>query len=292
MQESLFAPGHRACAGCGMPIAIKLVLDAAGPNTIVASPTGCLEVTSTPFPESSWKVPWIHSLFENPASVASGIEIALKKFGRTDINLLVIGGDGSTFDIGIGSISGMFDRGHNITYICYDNEAYMNTGVQRSGSTPFYASTTTTPIGTQSPGNLVRKKDMPAIAVAHGASYVATASIAYPVDLRRKVKRSLEIKGPAYIQINAPCITGWSYADGYTIELAKLVVETCICPLYEYVDGELVGVKKVRNKRPVEDYLKTQGRYKHLFRAEGGEEYIANIQAIADRNAEKFGLLD
>ena len=292
MQESLFAPGHRACAGCGMPIAIKLVLDAAGPNTIVASPTGCLEVTSTPFPESSWKVPWIHSLFENPASVASGIEIALKKFGRTDINLLVIAGDGSTFDIGIGSISGMFDRGHNITYICYDNEAYMNTGVQRSGSTPFYASTTTTPIGTQSPGNLVRKKDMPAIAVAHGAPYVATASIAYPVDLRRKVKRSLEIKGPAYIQINAPCITGWSYAEGDTIELAKLVVETCICPLYEYVNGELVGVKKVRNKRPVEDYLKTQGRYKHLFHVEGGEEYIANIQAIADRNAEKFGLLD
>ena len=292
MQESLFAPGHRACAGCGMPIAIKLVLDAAGPNTIVASPTGCLEVTSTPFPESSWKVPWIHSLFENPASVASGIEIALKKFGRTDINLLVIAGDGSTFDIGIGSISGMFDRGHNITYICYDNEAYMNTGVQRSGSTPFYASTTTTPIGTQSPGNLVRKKDMPAIAVAHGAPYVATASIAYPVDLRKKVKRSLEIKGPTYIQINAPCITGWSYAEGDTIEQAKLVVETCICPLYEYVNGELVGVKKVRNKRPVEDYLKTQGRYKHLFRAEGGEEYIANIQAIADRNAEKFGLLD
>ncbi len=292
MQESLFAPGHRACAGCGMPIAIKLVLDAAGPNTIVASPTGCLEVTSTPFPESSWKVPWIHSLFENPASVASGIEIALKKFGRTDINLLVIAGDGSTFDIGIGSISGMFDRGHNITYICYDNEAYMNTGGQRSGSTPFYASTTTTPIGTQSPGNLVRKKDMPAIAVAHGAPYVATASIAYPVDLRRKVKRSLEIKGPAYIQINAPCITGWSYAEGDTIELAKLVVETCICPLYEYVNGELVGVKKVRNKRPVEDYLKTQGRYKHLFHVEGGEEYIANIQAIADRNAEKFGLLD
>ena len=292
MQESLFAPGHRACAGCGMPIAIKLVLDAAGPNTIVASSTGCLEVTSTPFPESSWKVPWIHSLFENPASVASGIEIALKKFGRTDINLLVIGGDGSTFDIGIGSISGMFDRGHNITYICYDNEAYMNTGVQRSGSTPFYANTTTTPIGTQSPGNLVRKKDMPAIAVAHGAPYVATASIAYPVDLRRKVKRSLEIKGPAYIQINTPCITGWSYAEGDTIEQAKLVVETCICPLYEYVDGELVGVKKVRNKRPVEDYLKTQGRYKHLFRVEGGDAYIANIQAIADRNAEKFGLLD
>jgi len=292
MQESLFAPGHRACAGCGMPIAIKLVLDAAGPKTIVASSTGCLEVTSTPFPESSWKVPWIHSLFENPSAVASGIEIALKKLGKKDINLLVIGGDGSTFDIGIGSISGMFDRGHNITYICYDNEAYMNTGVQKSGSTPFYANTTTTPIGTQSPGNLVKKKDMPAIAVANGASYVATASIAYPVDLRRKVKRSLETKGPAYIQINAPCITGWSYADGDTIEQAKLVVETCLYPLYEYVDGELVGSKKVRNKRPVDEYLKTQGRYKHLFRAEGGEVYIAEIQAIADGNAEKFGLLD
>ncbi|HNT73180.1 MAG TPA: thiamine pyrophosphate-dependent enzyme, partial [Methanothrix sp.] len=135
MEESLFAPGHRACAGCGMPTAIKLVLDAAGPNTIVVSPTGCLEVTSTPFPESSWRVPWIHSLFENPAAVASGVEVALKRFGKTDINLLVIGGDGSTFDIGFGSISGMFDRGHRITYVCYDNEAYMNTGVQRSGST-------------------------------------------------------------------------------------------------------------------------------------------------------------
>ncbi|MHC1631441.1 MAG: thiamine pyrophosphate-dependent enzyme [Methanotrichaceae archaeon] len=292
MQESLFAPGHRACAGCGMPTAIKLVLDAAGPNTIVASPTGCLEVTSTPFPESSWKVPWIHSLFENPAAVASGIEIALRKFGKTDINLLVIGGDGSTFDIGIGAISGMFDRGHNITYICYDNEAYMNTGVQRSGSTPYCASTTTTPIGKESLGNPGLKKDMPAIAVAHHIPYVATASIAYPVDLRRKVKRSLEIKGPAYIQINTPCITGWGYADGNTIEQARLVVETCLCPLYEYVDGKLAGVKKVRRKKSVEEYLKTQGRYKHLVRGEGRKNVLAQIQAIADANAEKFGLLD
>jgi pyruvate ferredoxin oxidoreductase beta subunit len=292
MQESLFAPGHRACAGCGMPTAIKLVLDAAGPNTIVASPTGCLEVTSTPFPESSWRVPWIHSLFENPAAVASGVEIALKRFGKTDVNVLAIGGDGSTFDIGIGAISGMFDRGHRITYICYDNEAYMNTGVQRSGSTPYCAKTTTTPTGKLSLGNPRPKKDMPAIAVAHRVPYVATASIAYPTDLRRKVKRSLEMDGPAYIQINAPCITGWNFEAGDTIEQARLVVETCLWPLYEYVDGVLTDVKKVRRKKPVTDYLKTQGRYKHLFKAEGGAEVIAQIQAMADANAEKFGLLD
>jgi len=292
MQESLFAPGHRACAGCGMPTAIKLVLDAAGPNTIVASPTGCLEVTSTPFPESSWRVPWIHSLFENPAAVASGVEVALKRFGKTDINVLAIGGDGSTFDIGIGAISGMFDRGHRITYVCYDNEAYMNTGVQRSGSTPFCAKTTTTPTGKLSLGNPRPKKDMPAIAVAHKVPYVATASIAYPVDLRRKVKRSLEADGPAYIQINAPCITGWSFEAGDTIEQARLVVETCLWPLYEYTDGVLTDVKKVRRKKPVEEYLKTQGRFKHLFRAEGGAEVITQLQAMADANAEKFGLLD
>ena len=273
MQESLFAPGHRACAGCGMPIAIKLVLDAAGPNTIVASPTGCLEVTSTPFPESSWRVPWVHSLFENPASVASGIEVALKKFGKTDTNILVIGGDGSTFDIGIGSISGMFDRGHNVTYVCYDNEAYMNTGVQRSGSTPFYAKTTTTPIGAESLGNPVRKKDMPAIAVAHGAPYVATASIAYPVDLRRKVKRSLEIKGPAYIQINAPCITGWSYADGTTIEQARIVVETCLYPLYEYVDGKLAtNIEVIQAAHP-----------SHHIKADARQQFASEIDFHAVR---------
>jgi pyruvate ferredoxin oxidoreductase beta subunit len=179
-----------------MPTAVRLILDAAGPNTIVASPTGCLEVVSTPYPESAWRVAWIHSLFENPAAVASGVEAALRRFGREDVNLLVIGGDGSTFDIGIGIISGMFERGHNITYICYDNEAYMNTGIQRSGSTPYGAHTTTSPSGKLSFGKAQLKKDMPAIALAHRVPYVATASVAFPVDLRRKVKRSLEIKGP------------------------------------------------------------------------------------------------
>jgi len=164
MERSLLAPGHRACAGCAMPTTIRLVLDAAGPNTIVVSPTGCLEVVTTPFPESAWCVPWIHSLFENPAAVASGVEVMLKRRGR-DTNVVVIGGDGSTFDIGMGSNSGMFERGHKVLYVCYDNEAYMNTGVQRSGSTPFCVHTTTTPSGSESMGNPRPKKDMPAIAL-------------------------------------------------------------------------------------------------------------------------------
>jgi len=290
--QNLFAPGHRACAGCAMPTTVKLILDAAGPNTIVASPTGCLEVVSTPYPESAWEVAWIHSLFENAAAVASGVEVALKRFGKKDTNVLVIGGDGSTFDIGMGCISGMFDRGHNVKYICYDNEAYMNTGVQRSSSTPYFTHTTTTPAGKVSFGNPRPKKDMPAIAVAHRVPYVATASVAYPVDLRKKVKRALAIPGPAYIQVNAPCITGWTFDAGNTIELSRLVVETCLWPIYEYIDGKLGEVKKIRSRKPVEEYLKAQGRYRHLFRREGGAEIIKQIQAMADANAEKFGLLD
>jgi len=223
MEKSLLAPGHRACAGCAMPTTIKLVLDAAGPNTIVVSPTGCLEVTTTPFPESAWCVPWVHSLFENAAAVASGVEVMLKR-RHQDTNLIVIGGDGSTFDIGMGSNSGMFERGHKILYVCYDNEAYMNTGVQRSGSTPFCVHTTTTPSGSKSLGNPRPKKDMPAIARAHHVPYVATASVAYPVDLRRKVKKALQVNGPSYIQVNAPCITGWTFDAGTMIELARLAV--------------------------------------------------------------------
>jgi pyruvate ferredoxin oxidoreductase beta subunit len=289
--QNLFTPGHRACAGCAMPTTIRLVLDAAGENTIVVSPTGCLEVTSTPYPESSWNVPWLHSLFENAAAVASGVEVTLRRQCK-DTNVICIGGDGSTFDIGIGSISGMFDRGHNIKYICYDNEAYMNTGVQRSGSTPFCVHTTTTPAGKESMGNPRPKKDMPAIAVAHRVPYVATASVAYPVDLRKKVKRALEIPGPAYIQVNAPCITGWTFEAGSTIEIARLAVDTGLWPLFEMVDGKLDGVKKIRALKPVEDYLKAQGRYKHLFKKSGGPDVLKAIQGIAQSNIEKYGLVD
>jgi pyruvate ferredoxin oxidoreductase beta subunit len=291
METSLLAPGHRACAGCAMPMAIRLVLDAAGPNTIVASPTSCLEVTTTPFPESAWCVPWIHSLFENAAAVASGIEVMLKRRCQ-DTNVVVIGGDGSTFDIGMGSNSGMFERGHKILYVCYDNEAYMNTGVQRSGSTPFCAQTTTTPPGLQSLGNPRPKKDMPAIALAHKVPYVATASVAYPVDLRRKVKRALAAQGPSYIQINAPCITGWTFEAGTTVELARAAVETGLWPLLEFTNGSLTEVKKIRRKKPVEEYLKTQGRYRHLFKRPEGADIIKDIQAVADANIAKYSLVD
>lgn len=289
--QNLLAPGHRACAGCAMPTTIKLVLDAAGPNTIVVSPTGCLEVTTTPFPESAWCVPWVHSLFENAAAVASGVEVMLKRRCQ-DTNLVVIGGDGSTFDIGMGSNSGMFERGHKMTYVCYDNEAYMNTGVQRSGSTPFCVHTTTTPTGVRSLGNPRPKKDMPAIALAHKVPYVATASVAYPVDLRKKVKKSLEVNGPSYIQVNAPCITGWTFEAGTTIEIARLAVETGLWPLLEWVDGELVDVKKIRRPKPVEEYLKIQGRYKHLFKKPDGSDAIKEIQSMADANIAKYNLVD
>jgi pyruvate ferredoxin oxidoreductase beta subunit len=291
MEKSLLAPGHRACAGCAMPTTIKLVLDAAGPNTIVASPTGCLEVTTTPFPESAWCVPWIHSLFENAAAVASGVEIMVKRRGQ-DTNVIVIGGDGSTFDIGMGSNSGMFERGHKVLYVCYDNEAYMNTGVQRSGSTPFCANTTTTPSGKESFGNPRPKKDMPAIAIAHKVPYVATASISYPVDLRRKVKKALQVNGPSYIQVNAPCITGWTFDAGNMVEIARLAVETGLWPLVEWVDGEVKEVKKIRMLKPVDEYLKTQGRYRHLFKKPDGAAVLKQIQAMADANIAKYQLVD
>jgi len=291
MEKSLLAPGHRACAGCAMPTTVKLVLDAAGPNTIVVSPTSCLEVTTTPFPESAWCVPWIHSLFENAAAVASGVEVMMKRKCK-DTNVVVIGGDGSTFDIGMGSNSGMFERGHKILYVCYDNEAYMNTGVQRSGSTPFCAQTTTTPSGSKSLGNPLPKKDMPAIAIAHKVPYVATASVAYPVDLRRKVKAALRVNGPSYIQVNAPCITGWTFDAGTMIEVARLAVETGLWPLAEWVNGELVGVKKVHRAKPVEEYLKSQGRYRHLFKRPEGADILKQIQAMADANIAKYKLAD
>jgi pyruvate ferredoxin oxidoreductase beta subunit len=289
--QNLLAPGHRACAGCAMPTTVKLVLDAAGKNTIVVSPTSCLEVTTTPFPESAWCVPWIHSLFENAAAVASGVEVMMKRM-KKDINILVLAGDGSTFDIGMGSNSGMFERGHKVTYVCYDNEAYMNTGVQRSGSTPFCAQTTTTPPGSCSMGNPRPKKDMPAIALAHKVPYVATASVSYPVDLRRKVKMALQANGPAYIQVNAPCITGWTFETGTMVELARLAVETGLWPLLEWKDGDLVGVKKIRRPRKVEEYLSLQGRFRHLFKRPEGAEDLRNIQRLADENIAKYHLVD
>ncbi len=290
MKQNLIAPGHAGCAGCGELLGALLALNAAGPNVIYTNATGCLEVVTTRMPQSAWRVPWIHSLFENAASVASGIRAGLKALGKEDeAKVIAMGGDGGTADIGLQCLSGMFERGDDVLYICYDNEAYMNTGIQRSGLTPLDAFTTTSPAGKMSWGNDRPKKDLAAIAAAHNIPYVATASVAYPRDLEKKVKKALSIQGPKFIHLHVPCPVGWRHASGLTIEIAKLAVQTALYPIYELENGKLT-VRKVPKRKPVEEYLKLQGRFRHLFNSEGGRAEIERIQAIADANAERFGL--
>ena len=289
--DHLFASGHTACPGCGQSLAARLVLRAAGRNVMVVNSTGCLEVFSSKYPESAWEVPWLHSLFENTSAVAAGIEAALKITGQLDrVRVIAQGGDGSTADIGLGAISGMLERGHDVLYICYDNEAYMNTGIQRSGSTPYYARTTTSPPGRVSLGNWRPKKDVPQIALAHGIPYVAIASVGYPMDLDRKVRKALSIRGPKYVQIHVPCPLGWGTAPERTIDFARLAVLTGLYPLYEVENGELRALK-IPKKLPVEEYLKEQVRFRHLFGKEDRKKEVAEIQGIADQNIEKFGLI-
>ncbi len=287
MVETLFKPGHTACAGCGQAIGARLVVDAAGKNTIIANNTGCLEVFSTKYPESSWGVPWIHSLFENAAAVASGIESALKYLGKKDaINVIAQAGDGGTADIGLQALSGMLERGHDVLYVCYDNEAYMNTGIQRSGLTPTDSNTTTSPPGSASTGNPRPKKPIPEIAAAHGIPYVATAAVGYPQDVQKKVKKALSIKGPKYMQIHVPCPLGWRHEPGLTLEVSRLVVETGLYPLIEYENGKLIA-RKIGKIKPVQEYLKIQGRFKHIL---NNESAIKQIQDIADYNITRYGL--
>ncbi len=297
--EELFCPGHRACPGCGAALTSKLVTEATGPKTILSMPTGCMEVTTTPYPESAWGISWIHNIFENSAAVAGGIETAYKSFSKRgkegymdyeDVNFVVLAGDGATFDIGIRSLSGMMERGHDVLYICYDNEAYMNTGIQRSSSTPIGAATTTSPAGKESFGENIHKKDMPSIAAAHGLRYVATASVAYPEDFKKKINKALETEGPKYIQVFAPCPRGWKHESKNTIDIARLAVETGLYPIFELEDGQLTNVRKIKDRKPVEEYLKAQGRFKHLFKKDGGGEVVENIQKIADMNAERIGI--
>lgn len=286
MVETLFKPGHTACAGCGQAIGARLVLDAAGKNTIICNSTGCLEVFSTKYPESAWAVPFVHSLFENSAAVASGVESALKYLGKKDsVNVIAQAGDGGTADIGLQAISGMLERGHDVLYVCYDNEAYMNTGIQRSGLTPTDTNTTTSPTGSASIGNPRPKKPMPEIANAHGIPYVATASVGYPQDIQKKVKKALSIKGPKYIQIHVPCPLGWGHDSSLTFDVAKLAVETGLYPIFEYENGQLTS-RKIAVK-PVEEYLKTQARFKHVLK---NPEALKQVQAIADYNIKKYNL--
>lgn len=262
--DEYFAPGHRACAGCAAALAVRYALKAAGKNTIVVSATGCAEVFSSPYPETSWRLPWIHGAFENAAAIASGIHRSLKMQGKRErSNLMVFGGDGGTFDIGFQFISGAFERGERLTYVCYDNGAYMNTGIQRSGATPKYASTTTTPAGRKIHGKQEFKKPLPIIFGSHGA-YVATANVAYPQDYISKVKKALQFKGPSYVQVYSPCPTGWKHPTNMSIEVAKAAFQTKVTPLYEIEDGVLKFYRKPSSPKPVEEYLKLQGRFKHL----------------------------
>ncbi|WP_038055896.1 pyruvate synthase subunit PorB [Thermodesulfobacterium hydrogeniphilum] len=284
-----FAPGHRACQGCGTVLPLRLALKALGPNTIAVSATGCMEIISSPFPYTSWKIPWIHVAFENAASVASGIEAAIKVLRRKrkirckqKINIVVFAGDGATFDIGLQFLSGALERGHDFIYICLDNEAYMNTGVQRSAATPYGAHTTTSPAGTLIKGQTTWKKNLMGIVVAHNIPYAATASPAYPTDLMNKVKKAALVNGPAFIHVFSPCPTGWGCKGEDSILLAKLAVETKVFPLYEVIDGKYI-VKRITKPKPVEEYLKLQRRFRHLT-----SEQIEYIQKRVDEEYEKL----
>ena len=276
-EEEFLAPGHRGCAGCGATVGVRLALKVLGKNTVAVSSTGCLEVITTPYPETAWRIPWIHVAFENAAAVASGVERALKAKGRDDVNVVAFAGDGGTADIGLQALSGAMERSHNIIYICYDNEAYMNTGIQRSASTPYGASTTTSPHGKESFGEDRPKKNMPLIMAAHGVPYVATASISYPEDFMEKVRKAKETDGPAYIHLHQPCTTGWGFDPAKTVELGRLAVETGSWILYEIEDGDFRVTYRPVQRKPVEEYLNAQKRFRHLT-----EEQKARIQEYVD----------
>jgi pyruvate ferredoxin oxidoreductase beta subunit len=287
--------GHRACRGCGEVLGARYALDAAmratGGQLIAANATGCLEVFSTPYPESSWQMPWLHSLFANAPSVAAGIAAALKVKGRSDVRVIGQGGDGGTVDIGMACLSGMFERNDDVLFICYDNEAYMNTGVQRSGSTPAAARTMTTQALGAQPGNVFGQgKNMARIAMAHEIPYVATATVAELRDIEAKVQRAMTMRGARYLHILVTCPLGWASDAADTIKVACLAKETGLFPVFEAEHGEVTAVSKIRRRRPVEEYLSLQGRYRHLFEPARRADVLARIQALADRNIERYGL--
>ena len=281
--------GHRGCQGCGEVLALRMVAKAVGSSMIAVSATGCMEIITSPYPQTAWEVPWIHVAFENTAAVASGVEAgrkALIRKGRIaddGAKIVAYAGDGGTADIGMQALSGALERGHDFTYVCLDNEAYMNTGIQRSSSTPWGAGTTTSPAGLKSKGQMTWKKNMAAIAAAHNIPYVATASPAFHLDLMNKVKKAITVPGPAYVHIFSPCPTGWRCAPEDSLETARLVVGTRIFPLYEVIDGRYVLSRDVKKPKPVEDYLKIQRRFRHLK-----PEDIAVIQKRVDQDWERL----
>ncbi len=284
--------GHRACQGCAEILAIRHALKVFGKDTIMAMATGCMEIISTPLPTTSWKLPWIHVAFENAAAVASGIESGIKilmqkgKIPQKDIHVVAIAGDGGTSDIGLQALSGALERGHKFTYLCVDNEAYMNTGIQRSSSTPYGAMTTTSPPGKKSIGQSTQKKNMPKIAVAHNIPYVATACPSYPFDFLAKIKKARAVNGPSYIHVLSVCPTGWRIPTDQAIQYGKLAVKTGVFPLYEVENGKYRITQKVETLSPLTDYIKGQGRFRHLT-----DDVIETIQEKVKKDWEELNSL-
>ena len=284
--------GHRGCQGCGEVLAMRIALKAVGQNMIVANATGCMEVITSPFPQTAWEVPWMHVAFENAGAIGSGIAAALKVQARKgrhpdgDTKVVIIGGDGGTSDIGFQSMSGALERNHDFVYLCFDNEAYMNTGIQRSSATPTGAWTTTSPIGAASDGKKDPKKDLVAIVADHNIPYVATATPAHHLDLMNKVRRAVETPGPAFVHVFSPCPTGWKMDSALTVEVCKRAVQTNIYPLFEVIDGTYTMKKTSKKPRPVQDYFSLQGRFKHL----SGDQ-IEAIQGDVDKRYEKLQAL-
>jgi len=288
--DRVLKPGYTSCMGCGEALAMRLVAQACGPKCIFTNATGCSEIFTSRYPTSSWNVPWIHSLFENSAAVASGVYYALKHQGRLEgVTVVGSGGDGGTADIGLQCLSGAFERGDDILYVCWDNEAYMNTGVQRSGLTPLDADTTTSPAGKVSWGNDRPKKDLPMIMAAHGIPYVGVASMGYYREIGPMIKRILQIRGPKFLQVHSVCPLGWKSDPAKSAEMARLAFETGLYPLYEIIRGETKPHRAPKDGwKPVEEYLKPQGRFRHLFRAVDGDKQLVRIQAQAAANIRKY----
>jgi len=292
-EQDLLAPGHRLCAGCAESIVVRQVLHAVGQPVVVASPTGCLEVATSPYPYTSWRVPWIHSAFENVASTISGVETmcrSLVKQGKIEdkgIKFVVFAGDGATYDIGLQFLSGALERGHKFLYVCLNNEAYMNTGIQRSSATPLGAWTTTSPVGDAIPGKRENRKDLTAIIVAHNIPYVAQAAPHAWRDLMTKAQKAISADGPSFINVLVPCQRGWRYPQEETISITRLAAETCIWPLYEVIDGEWKLNHRPSPKKPITDWLQSQGRFRHLLTPEN-THIVDALQEIVDKQWDKL----
>ncbi len=287
------SPGHRLCAGCAAPIIVRQILAAIDDPVVVANATGCLEVATTIYPYTAWRVPWIHNAFENTAATIAGVETAYRslvrqgKIPERDVKFIAFGGDGGTYDIGLQALSGALERGHQFLYVCYNNEAYMNTGIQRSSATPLGAHTTTSPAGSVIPGKQQMRKDLTAIVAAHGIPYVAQAAPSQWKDLMEKARKAVNCGGPAFLNVLSSCNRGWRHETYETLEITQLAVDTCYWPLYEVENGVWRLTYKPKEKLPVEEWLKRQGRFRHLFRPEN-RHLIDELQAEVDRRWERL----